>query len=195
MGDLIMRFMLVGVLLALSVMLISACGGGDHSGRVDKSGAAGPQDPLLGDAPPPAEGPAAVEVRYTEQTDGVTARDIMLKADSSFIITLHGYAEKNAKEMTTQRWDTELKDMQTKAILEGCSYQILTGLRAAMFAPAHEGSIATIAVKFANGEEITVQASNHTPPPNDFRAIAYTLTELAQETVTDKTIKPVKVQT
>lgn len=190
-----MRFMLVGVLLALLLMLITACGGGDHSGRVDRSGAAGPQDPLLGDAVPPAEGPAAVEVRYTEQTDGVTSRDIILKADSTFIITLHGYAEKNAKEMTTQRWDTKLQDMQTKAILEGCSYQTMTGLRSAMPAPEHEGSIAIIAVKFANGEEITVQASNRTPPPNDFRAIAYTLTELAKEKVMDKTIMPAKVQT
>ena len=103
-------------------LLVAGCGGSDHSGKVDKSGAAGPLDPNRGDAPTRTEGPAAVEVRYTEQTDGVISRDIMLKADTTFIITLHGYASKGAKEKTTRRWDTNLKDVQTGAIMEGCSY-------------------------------------------------------------------------
>ncbi len=178
----------------LALLSVTGCGGGDHSGKVEKSGAAGPQDPNRGDAPSHPEGPAAVEVRYTEQTDGVISRDIVLKADTTFVITLHGYADKTAKEKTKQRWDTKLKDVQTEAIFEGCSYEIMTVLKATLTESVTTGSILTIAVKFTNGEKIMVQTSNLTPPPNDFRAIAHVLTELAREKVMDKTIKPVEIQ-
>jgi hypothetical protein len=189
-----MRLFWITGLILLAWLLVAGCGGGDHSGKVEKSGAAGPQDSALGDAPPTSEGPAAVEVRYTEQTDGVISRDIVLKADSTFTITLHGYAEKNAREKSTRRWDTKLKDVQTGAIMEGCSYEIMTALKDAMPTPTPDGGIVTIAVRFANGEEISVQASNRTPPPNDFRAIAHALVELAKEKVMDTRIKPVEIQ-
>lgn len=189
----VMRLIWIIGLLLLSWLLIAGCGGGDHSGKVEKSGAAGPQDPTRGDAPPRNEEPAAVEVRYTEQADGVISRDIVLKADSTFIITLHGYAEKNAKDKTTQRWDTKLKDVQTQAIMEGCSYEIMTVLKATMTESVATGGIVTIAVRFTDGEEIEVKASDRIPPPNDFRAIAHALVELAKEKVMDRSNKPIDV--
>jgi len=188
-----MRFAGITGLILLAGILLLGCGAGSYSGSVNKSGAAGPQDLSRGDAPPPDEGPAAIEVRYTEQVDGEISRDILLKADSTLIIIVQGYASKDAKKKTKERWDTKLKDVQTQAIMEGCSYTIMTALKSGISRPAPGWNIATIAVKFANGEEITLQTSNQAPPPNDFRAIAYTLTELAREKVSDKRNKPVEV--
>jgi hypothetical protein len=189
-----MRFTGLTILVLFAAVLLTSCGGGDYSGKIDKSGVAGPQNPTRGDAPPPGEGPAATEVRYTEQTDGVVSRDFYLKSDTTFIVTLHGYDSKDAKIPKTQRWDTNLRAEQTSAILEGCSYETMSKLKAAMPEPAQNEVFATIDVRFTDGQEITVQAGKGAPPPNEFRAIAHALTELAKEKVADKSIKPVVVE-
>jgi hypothetical protein len=188
-----MRFAIIMGTIILMLFMVTGCGGRDYSGKVEKSGAAAPQEPLLGDAPASDAGPEAVEVRYSEQEDGVLSRDILLKADSTFIITLHGYADKNAGDKTTQQWDTKLKDVQTKAIMEGCSYEIMTRLKNSMPNPSTSKSLAVITVKFASGEETTVRAADQALSPSDFRAIAYTLTEFAKEKVTDTSIKPTAI--
>ena len=142
--------------MVFATMVMTTCGGGsDYSGKVEKSGAASPQDPFRGDAPPAGTGPAAIEVRYTEHLNGEMSRDILLKADATFIISVHGYASRDAKEKITQRWDTKLKEVQTQAIMEGCSYEIMSGLKVALPSTTLEGGIATIVVRFANGEETT----------------------------------------